>query len=223
MKAILPLLLFLAVFIFSFTKCLCQINYDSTFNKNYIIDAIPNFKEFNEKKLSKKTYDSIMSYDKSFFDKNSFSQVFLGVKDSSGKIISGIVPMFCLCSIKSNEILVDVGLFPWLSFNIKIYEKDFDSKVSLVVDGGNPYKKDINDSKELNGIKLDSKYQNLILKTKPIFEEGKQMEGFLFFTSADYFETTNLNRVYSKSNMKAKIYFKCKTQKYDKNKFLNVH
>ena len=112
--------------------------------------------------------------------------------------------------------------FPWLSFNMTIRKEEFYSKFALIADGGKTFKKTLNDIPS-DAIELESRYQTLILTSRPIFKQGQQIEGFLFFTSEDYFAIKTEDRTYLKTNTKAKIYFRCITHKFKKKKFPDIY
>ena len=81
------------------------------------------------------------------------------------------------------------------------------------------YKAQLTDSVLVDNVFVDNKEQSLILKSKPTFMLGENMEGYLTFETNPYYRTSNYmaKEIYDAENMdKLKmagaLYFKCKVR-----------
>lgn len=118
----------------------------------------------------------------------------------------------CFCHTKTDTTFITMGLgyFGGFGFSIRIYQDKFESDFFEYIDDVKPYKTDLNDTAFYDQIRVDNKYQSLILDTKPIHEKGQQITGLLTYTTNEYYirkYSNDLDTLY----VTGKIYFTCKT------------
>lgn len=210
---------------------------DDAFNTVYDVGAIPGvdtFKVYNamekrmdegtkqtermadsllEKELRKKTSEKSVGTRQSYFFYNrsritmkTFENGKLTPKD---KPFDQSAPAVCACQLKGDSILVQTaaGFFGGFGFNIKLHRDNFDLYYFEYIDG-DYLKANPNDTAFGREVMVKSRYQSLILDSKPTFARGQRLTGLAIYTSEKYY-ARGLGNAVDTTYVKGKFYFTC--------------
>ena len=219
-------------------SCFAQRDSGKVFEETYHVGTIKNLQSFFTYNKSEKRMDSIYhaseiyadsmmkalnikpgrnsSIKKDFFNNRSrvFLKSFTNNKLDSGEFFrQDNFPMPCDCYVKNDTIFVDmvIGFMGRNGINIKIFGKKFQSDFFDYSSDDKIYKLNPDDTAFASIAIAKSKYQSLILTEKPTFESGKQITGFLTFTSNNWYERF-VGDTLIKKHVSGKLFFTCLTK-----------
>jgi hypothetical protein len=214
------MLVVLTVFIFS--SCNEEKMNTKTYYENYKVGSIPDLKSFQTYNKSDKKMDKVSPTDQpstgQLAFRNNRSRIFIDVY-RNGKVQSKNsafyegLPTPCTCELGQDTISITVGLglFGGLGFDIKVYADKFQSNFFEYTDDIKPYKTNLSDTAFSSQVYQNSKYQSLILDSKPTYKSGQQLTGLLTYTSNNFYEKISDTQL-DTSYVTGKIYFTCNVQ-----------
>ena len=224
--------------LFGNINCIAQRDSGKIFEKTYHVGTIKNLQSFYIYNKTEKRLDSIYhaseiyadsmmkalnikpggstSLKKDFF--NNRSRVFLNSftddkLDSNDFFRYKSLPMPCDCYVKNDTVFVDmvIGFLGGSGFNIKIFDKKFQSDFFDYSSDDKIYKLNQTDTAFTSIAIAASKYHSLILKVKPTFKLGQQITGFLTFTSDNWYERS-VGDILDRKFVSGKLFFTCQTK-----------
>lgn len=118
----------------------------------------------------------------------------------------------CSCLVNKDTIFINMGIgfFGGMALKMEITRKGFQSNYYEYMDSEEIYKLTPNGN-FINNIDVKNKYQYLILDKHPVFEDNQKLNGYLTFTTPDYYEKSH--EKLDTNYVSGKIYFTCITQK----------
>jgi hypothetical protein len=207
----------LQILLFSLVLFSCRTKQDDghTANKTYQVGNIPGIDSFKIYTVLEKEMDSnSKKYNQADFRTNR-GRIFMN-SYTNNKLIKGefssheSLPIPCECYTEKDTIYINmaIGFFGGIGYRIKVYKDNFESAFFDWTDDVKPYKANIDDTAFTSFVVAENKYQYLILDKKPNLQQGRQLTGFLTFTSKNYYEI-QMNDHLDSSYVTGKLYFTC--------------
>lgn len=206
---------------FGISTCYGQQNVIDKYHSNYEVGTIPDLDGFKKLQKYEMRMDSLIPEYDPLTRRGPFilnrSRIFLdmyenGIAQEKDSSYYPGLPTVCTCETTGDTTFIrfGIGFFGGFGFITKVYEGKFESSFFEYTDDVKPFKTDLSDTAFHSSVKVDNKYQKLILKDKLLHKYGQQITGLLYYRTDDYYKknySDSVDTVY----MAGRVFFTCKT------------